>query len=376
MLIAFDLRFAEDRYTGIGTHAYFLLEALLEQPGDERYLVLWNPALPNSRFDFRPFRDHPRVIWVERDYAPRSVSSLWKVGQLLRQFATSVYLSPFYFMPLGAPCPCVLTLHDVWPLRWPQGLRFWPRTLYQLSLAQAAQARFILTSSEFSRREIDELSAIEPDQIRVVMLGAPSRHGQHEPRRPPGVPDGPFALVVGINKPHKNLTALTAAWSRFGEAPPLSLIAAGPEDPRHPGIGQLAARAGARNVTSVGQVGEGELAWSYCNAMLVMFPTMYEGFGLPMIEAFAHGVPVVASDIPSLRELGDGVARFVDPHDSVSWAREVRALALDPGARQTMAEAGRARARELTYERTARATLEVLREAAGVTTAVPAGASA
>lgn len=376
MLVAYDLRFAEDGFTGIGTHAYSLLEALLAIPGEERYLVLWNAELPNSRFDLDAFRHHPRVLWIERNYPPRAVSALWKVGRLLREHGADVYLSPFYFMPLFAGCPCVLTLHDVWPLRWPQGLRFWTRTLYQLSLARATGARFVVTASEFSRREIKELSGLEPDQLRVVKLGIPSSGGRSSPRRPAALPDDAFALVVGINKPHKNLATLAAAWSGFEDRPPLRLVAAGPQDPRHPDLERLVERRAAGEVTSLGRVGEDELEWLYRNATLVLFPTLYEGFGLPMVEAFAHGVPVLASDIPALREVGEGVARFVEPLDSSAWAREVCALVRDPGARRSMVEAGRVRAAELTYERTARATLEVLREAAAVRFPVPSGAPA
>ena len=376
LLIAYDLRFAEDGFTGIGTHAFCLLEALLELPGDERYLVFWNGNLPNSRFDFEPFKRHARVTWVERDLPPWAVSALWKVGRFLREFRTTVYLSPFYFMPFFAGCPCVLTLHDVWPLRWPQGQRFWPRTMYQLALARAAEARFVLTASEFSRREIQELSALESEQIRVVPLGIPSSRGRHDPRRPAALPEGPYALAVGINKPHKNLATLVAAWKRFGESPPLRLVSAGPEDQRHVGIQRLAVRSGARAVTALGRVSEGELEWLYRNATLVLFPSLYEGFGLPMVEAFAHGVPVLASDIPTLREVGEGAARFVEPLDGAAWAREVCDLGRDATARQAAVAAGLARAAELTYERTARATLEVLREAAGVMTTAPAEASA
>ena len=90
-LIAYDLRFAEDSYTGIGTHAYSLLDALLALPGDERYGVIWDDTLGNSRFDFEPIRRHPRVTWVEGRFAPRAVPSLWKIGKLLRELEASVY---------------------------------------------------------------------------------------------------------------------------------------------------------------------------------------------------------------------------------------------------------------------------------------------
>ena len=303
--------------------------------------------------------------WYERPWPPLGLASLWRVGGWLRELRPAVYLSPFYFMPIHPGCPCVLTLHDVWPLRLPGGLTFWPRTLYQLALARAVQARFILTSCEFSRREIGELAAVEPDQVRVVRLGIPPTRGRIEPQRPTGAPEGPFALVIGINKPHKNLATLAAAWGKLGPEPPLALVAAGPEDPRHPRLPMLAARHHAEGVHALGRVSEEELEWLYRHATLVLFPTLYEGFGLPMVEAFAHGVPVVASDIPTLREVGEGAARFVDPTHSAAWADAVRELATDTDARQAMAAAGQARATELTYERTALATLEVLREAAG-----------
>src|SRR5262249_28947191 len=153
-------------------------------------------------------------------------------------------------------------------------------------------------------------------------------------------------------KPHKNLAILVNAWKRFGASPPLQLVTAGPDDPRHPSVEDLAGRAGASAITTLGRVEEPEVEWLYRHAMLVLFPPLYEGFGLPVVEAFAHGVPVVASGIPTLREIGEGVARFVAPLDGSDWAAAVRELAGDPATRRAMAAAGRARAAELTYERT------------------------
>ena len=102
------MRYADDHFTGIGTHAFCLLEALLALPGPERYAVLWSPALSHSRFDFEPLRRHPRVDWIERPFSPLGLASLWKVGRLMRELRPAVYFSPFYFMPLWPGCPCVL----------------------------------------------------------------------------------------------------------------------------------------------------------------------------------------------------------------------------------------------------------------------------
>lgn len=361
--IAYDLRYAADHFPGIGTHAYCLLEALLALPEPHRYTVLWNPALPQHRFDLQPVRGHPRVTWVERPLAPVSARALLGVGAWLRAVRPDVYLSPFYLLPVGARCPCVLTLHDVWPLRLPGGLKLARRMFYQLMIARAARARLVITSSEFSRREINELSALDATMVRAVRLGVPPTRGRVEARRPATLPRDPFALVVGVNKPHKNLATIAEVWARLGPRPPVRLVSAGFEDARHPKLGELAARAGAEGVTVLGRVAEDEIEWLYQHATMVLFPTLYEGFGFPLVEAFRHGAAAVASDIPALREIGEGAALFRNPRDVDGWVTAIRDVAGNPRLRADLQDAGLARASELTYERTARATLEVLQEA-------------
>ena len=182
--ILYDLRYAADHFPGIGTHCFCLLEALLELPGEERYQVLWNPALTQTRFDLEPIRTHPRVEWIERAIPPVHPLGVVQLGALLRQRRPDVYLSPFYFLPTFAPCPSVLTLHDVWPLRLPGGLPFLRRMLYQLVLARASRASRIITSSAFSKREIHEFLTLPDDKVRVVPLGVPPTRRRVEPRRP------------------------------------------------------------------------------------------------------------------------------------------------------------------------------------------------
>src|SRR5439155_20374032 len=104
------------------------------------------------------------------------------------------------------------------------------------------------------------------------------------------------ALGVADTRPRKTLQVLAAAWGRLGAEPPLALVGAGPVELRYPSLAALAERAGARDVHQLGWVGPGELAWLYRNAELVLFPSLYEGFGFPLVEAFADGVPALASD--------------------------------------------------------------------------------
>lgn len=366
MIVAYDLRYAADHFTGIGTHAYALLAALLELPGDERYAVLWHPRLRNRRYDVRALASHPRVEWHERAIDPIQPWGVLQAGAWVRSVHADVYLSPFYLRPVGAGCPTVLTIHDVWPLRLPVGLSWLKGRLYRASLAHARGARFIVTSSRFSQDEIATLLRLPIDRVRAIRLGVPPPVAEAEPRRPGRLEPGPFALVVGDNRPRKNLGMLACAWASFGGDPPLRLVSAGPIDARFPSLTQFADQARATGVTSLGWVEESELAWLYRNAEMVLFPSQYEGFGFPLVEAFVRGIPILAADIPVLREIGEGAARFIAPDRPEAWAHEAARLASDAKERASLAEAGRSRAAELPYRATAQETLALLREAMGL----------
>ena len=363
-VVAYDLRYAADHFTGIGRHAYCLLEALLEQPGPEHYAALWNPAL-RSRFDLEVIRRHPRVTWIERPYAPLAPVGLLQVGAWLRALRPDAYFSPFYMLPVGAGCPCVLTVHDVFPLRLTEIVPLWKRTVFRALIRRAGKAAAILTSSEFSRREIGALAQVDLARVRVVRLGVPPARRAAAPTRPAALPEGPFAFTLGLNYPYKNLETLARAWKTLGPAPPLALVAAGREHAGYPGLAELARRHGV-TATVLGHVSEEELEWLYANATVMVFPTTYEGFGFPLVEAFARGLPVLASDIPPLRELDGGAARLLDPRDPDAWAAAVRELGADPAAREHMRRAGLERAAQLTYRETARHALGALREACGL----------
>ena len=363
MLIAYDLRYAADHFTGIGTHAFALFQALLELPGEENYAVLWDPRLAHRRYDVLALANHPRVRWTERAANPLGPLGMIATAIWLRESRAEVYLSPFYLRPPAAPCPCLLTIHDVWPLRLKEGLDGWRGVAYRASLAWARGAHTIVTSSEFSRHEIVELMRLPERRVRAIRLGVPPRTQELTPRRPTRAPAGRFALVVGDNRPRKNLATLARAWALLGPEPPLHLVSVGPADLRYATMERLAVEAGARDVTGLGWVEESELEWLYANAKLALFPSRYEGFGFPLVEAFVRGLPAVAAGIPALREIGEEACVFLDPDDPAAWAAAVARLANSDGERERLALAGRTRAGELQYDRTARATLGLLREA-------------
>lgn len=357
MHVVYDLRYASDHFPGIGTYAYSLLAALLEQPGDERYRVLWPAGGTRSRFDLGRIRRHARAEWTETREPALGWRAPFRTGALLRKLGGDVYLSPFYLRPVGAPMPVVLTLHDALHLTRESGSPWGMRVSFALALAHARGADALFTVSEFARADLVRRAGIPAHKLHVVPNGVPP-HTTTAARRPAGVPERPFALVVGANRPHKNLTTLARAWESFGEEPPLELVAAGPIDQRFPSLGRLARR---EHVHELGAVSAAELEWLYAHAVLLVFPTLYEGFGLPIVEAGERGLPVLASDIPALRETGGDAVRYIAPHDPSAWAAAVRMLASDPAERERLRVAGRARASRFDYAESASRALGVLR---------------
>lgn len=359
MNVVFDLRYATDHFPGIGTYAYSLLAALLEQPGDERYRVLWPAGGVRSRFDLDRIRHHARVAWTETAEPALGWRAPFRTGALLRKLGGDVYLSPFYLRPVGAPMPVVLTLHDALHLTRESASPWGIRVRFALALAHARGASAMLTVSEFARADLVRRAGIPAHKLHVVPNGVPPRMTTAV-QRPARVPERPFALVVGANRPHKNLETLAHAWESFGADPPLDLVAAGPIDPRFPSLGRLAR---TEHVHELGAVSAAELEWLYAHAVLLVFPTLYEGFGLPIVEAGERGLPVLASDIPALRETGGDAARYIAPQDPAAWAAAVRALASDPAERERLRVAGRARAALFDYTDSASRALAVLRGA-------------
>jgi alpha-1,3-rhamnosyl/mannosyltransferase len=347
--LAYDLRYATDHFPGIGTHASGLAAALLERERIERITFLWDPRARNTRFDLGPLRAHPRAIWHEVSEPAMGFGTARGTGRLLEALQPDAYLSPFWLKPEGTRVPCVLTLHDVIPLALPALTEAPRRWAYGYALTRAADAAAVLTSSQFSRDEILRLTRIPAKRLSVVPLGIAEPSPVE--RRPAGVPEGPYALCVGSDRAHKGLETLVEVWRGFGAEPPLHWVWAGPGALR--GRLPFAARREFHGAHALGTVSAIELEWLYRNATLVLVPSRYEGFGLPLLEGCARGVPVVASDIPALRETGEGVARFVPAGDVPAWAAAILALAGDTAERVRMRTAGVARAAEYGYERCA-----------------------
>jgi len=234
------------------------------------------------------------------------------------------------------------------------------------------RVRRVVTVSEFSRRRIAELTGLPAERIDVIGNGVDARFAPpaddevERVRARYGLGDGPYVLTLGSVEPRKNLATLLRAWPRVaGRRGDLTLAVAGGANLsifNGQGVGDVAAMPGVRRL---GYVDDGDLPALYGGAALFVFPSLYEGFGLPPLEAMACGTPVVSSGTSSLPEvLGDAAAYVDDPRDAEAMADAIVRVIDDGMLRATLAERGRRRAATYTWESAAERTWRVLAEAA------------
>jgi glycosyltransferase involved in cell wall biosynthesis len=267
-------------------------------------------------------------------------------------------------VPPAAGAKLVVTVHDLFPLTDPD--RFTPRGVRLLSagIDRARRADLVLCPSRATADDCVEHGFAE-DRLRVVPWGVDATPADPElraaVRRRFGL-ERPFVLWAGTVEPRKNLPVLLDAFERLDHAD-LDLVLAGP-DGWNEELDHHLRRLGER-VHRTGFVSTGELTALYAEATAFAFPSVREGFGLPVLEAMAQGAPVVVSDDPALAEVVGDAALVAPSGDAEAWAEALASLVDDASAGERWGDAGRRRAAGLTWERSARLTLDAYREVLG-----------
>ena len=298
----------------------------------------------------------------------------WSAMGLPRAAASArvdVIHAPSYTAPLWSSAPVVLTIHDVSYERHPEWYPYqrdaMRRMFYRRSARSAAR---VLTDSEFSAGEIATAYQIRRERITVAPLGV-SAHFAPSDRPGETLPAGitaPFLLHVGDLHERRNLPLIVHAMfeaRRRPGMPPLSLVLAGVDR----GIGDRL-QAYAREAKSpdavvcLGPVTDSQLLTLYRGAAALVYPSRYEGFGLPVLEAMACGTPVIASRAASIPEVLGDAGILLDPDDEPGWAEAIAEIVSDEWQKGRMRKAGLARAKEFTWARTASITLEAYRQVA------------
>jgi len=252
---------------------------------------------------------------------------------------------PTYRGPIRSPVPLVVTVHDVAVFRLPGAFPAWTRTYSRLAVPRVlGAARRIIAVSEFTASELEELLRLPRERIRVVPNAVDPIFTPDGPR-----PAGDYVLTVGTLEPRKNLPRTIEATRALG----LELYVVGAR-----GWGGVA--AGGAGVRWLGEIPDGELASLYRGALCVAYPSLYEGFGIPVVEAMACGTPVVTSAGGATEEVAGGAAVLVDPLDAAGIASGIEeAIA----RREELRRLGLERARATSWDESARRTLDVYREA-------------
>jgi len=263
-------------------------------------------------------------------------------------------------IPAATSAPLVVTVHDLAFLHTPEKFSRRGAALMKRSLdVTRRRAQRVICSSEATRRDL-MASGFDDDRLRLVPLGvdaSPATDAEIEAARTRHSLPDEFVLFVGTLEPRKNLRRLVDAMRRVRDGGlDLSLVVVGAD-----GWGEVRSSIDAADVRFVGSVSDADLRGLMASASVMAYPSEQEGFGLPVIEAMAQGTAVVTSRGTSTEEVAGGAAVLIDPFDVEDIARGV-AEAFE--RRNALAGPGRRRARELTWERAARATLDVYRELA------------
>jgi glycosyltransferase involved in cell wall biosynthesis len=355
-------------YRSAGVHQYILhlLRHLGSVEGDDiRFTVLLGAGAPEPASDLRFCRSR----W---DTSRPAVRVLWEQlvqPRVLRQLEANLVHGPVFVGPLVAPCPVVTTIHDLSFIRFPHlfhpANRFYLTVMTRLS---ARRARRLIAVSEHAASEAVHLLGVPRGKIDVVYHGvdpafrplpadriAAFRERQGLPHR--------FLLFVGTLEPRKNLRNLIEAFSRVYDGRSQLVLVGG----KGWLYDDLFARVAELNLNGAvqftGYVGSEDLPLWYNAATALAYPSLYEGFGMPVTEAQACGTPVLTSNTSSLPEAAGDAALLVDPHDVEDIAAGLNRILDDHALRGDLSERGLAHARGFRWSRTARETVQVYHRA-------------
>ncbi len=284
-----------------------------------------------------------------------------------------VLFIPAHVLPLGAPLArrmrTVVTVHDLGYLRYPEAHTTAQRIYLRLSTVWSARAAsHLIAVSAATRSDLVRLAGISPDRITVVHHGVAERFRQPvaDSTRARTIVGGdePYFLYVGTVQPRKNLVRVIEAFAnaskRLAGAAPI-LVIAGKRGWLSEGIARRAAELGiADRVRFAGYVADDDLPALYREALAFVFPSLYEGFGMPVLEAMACGAPVLTSNSSSLPEVAGNAALIVDPLDTGAITEGMVRLACDAALRHELRQRGYQRAAQFTWNRCAEETLRVL----------------
>lgn len=366
MNIAFDAKRITNNATGLGNYSRFVLEALTEYRPENRYL-LYSPSIGRPEL-YRELLEH-RSVQLHTPHRALAFlgGSLWRnysIPRLVREAKVDLFHGLSNELPLGLyraqRVGTVVTIHDLAFIRYPQYYKPIDRLLYRRKYGASARAAdHVITVSEQTRRDVIDIFGVEEERVTTVYQGCSEHFAQIQPeevaaaRQALRLPQR-YMLFVGSIEERKNLLLAVEALAQLQDKE-LHLVAVGR---RTPYVQQVLDRARRLGVTSrlhlLHQVGSTYLPGIYGGAEVFVYPSRFEGFGIPIIEALNAGVPVIGATGSCLEEAGGPTSLYTDPDNADMLASLIDRVLIDISLRRLMIDEGRSYVERFTPKRIAR----------------------
>lgn len=367
--VAVDGRVMQDRYHGIGRHTYEIVRRLADR---DLELVVVRDATSSGRPHVDGLSEHPSVRLVDLPVPVVSPKAQLRWPRLLAELEPDVLLVPYHLAtPWWHPgVATVAFVHDCIfetdPAFCPGGRRF--QLLYCAATRLAlSRATAVATISRATQADLRDIHGVAVPDDAVVPHGVGEQFVALGATRPP-VGATPYVLHVGVRRPHKNHDVLVRAFAGVARAvPDVRLVVLGDVDARFPSrLPELADELGIGDrVEFRSRVEDDELLDLYRHAAAFAFPSLIEGFGLPVLEAMAAGIPTVTSDAPAVVEAAGGASLVVPAREPGAWTDALVRVLTQPTLAADLAAAGRRVAAESTWDRAVDRTLRLLESLSG-----------
>lgn len=346
-----NLSFLSTKPTGIAIyatnlfpHLHCLNPTLLTSQSIANYTCY--PVPPNLNPDFGTKGHFRRLLWTQL-----------QLGRIYKKLRSRLLFSPVPEAPLFSNCRYIVTVHDLIPLRFPKPLSPLTRYFRHYVPQVLAQADHILCNSTATAQDITDFFQISAGKITPILLAYDANHFRFL-----NLPKRNYFLYIGRHDPYKNLHRTIAAFAALPSCRDYELWLAGSPDLRYtPALKADLDRLGITNqVKFLDYVPKSQLPTLINQAIALVFPSLWEGFGLPVLEAMACGTPVITSNLSSLPEVAGDAALLVNPYNTEEITAAMQTIATDSGLREHLSNLSLTRASQFSWAKTGLATVEIL----------------
>lgn len=358
MKIGIDARMYGVGFTGIGRYTAELIEHLATKDAQNEYVLFMRKEafdgfkVPNERFK--------KVL---ADFKHYSFGEQFGFNKILSQEKLDLMHFTHFNAPVFYRGPFVVTIHDLTLSFFPgkKMNHFIHRMAYHWVIRNVTKrAKKIIAVSEHTKKDLIETLHVKADKIKVIYNGVTAQFGGAEPTPHQELMKSlglsrPYFLYTGVWRDHKNIVGLIKAFAKLNEevGRQYELVITGPHNPAYHEVPDTVASLSLeKDVHLVGLVSEENIYGLYVNALAYVFPSFYEGFGLPPLEAMQCGTPTVVSNVSAIPEVcGEGNSLYFDPHDLEDMKEKMKQITLDAGLRQRLIDRGRERVQFFSWEK-------------------------